>query len=186
MDRINFNDLSSGDPKVKFSTAKRIIDYAHNFPEDLYADLPAIVPLLDSSNKVLKWTAIIALGGLTKVDLANHLDQYLPKLYQMLDQGEMITANNTIIALGQFAVVKPQYRDEILGELLKVEQYQYGTDECRNIVIGKVLFSATGFFEGLAPASKLQALNFAERAINNSRHSTSDMAYEFVHKFRDK
>ncbi len=102
------------------------------------------------------------------------------KLFNLLDSGELITANHAISALSNIALAKPQYQNKITGELLKVEHYNYDTDECRNIAVGKVIL-ALGSYVGSLLGNK-SVIEFTKRQTANARPATSKKAEHLLTK----
>ena len=64
MEKINLADLSSNDPKIKYGCAKNLLVAAKENPAEIYPHLDFFVKLLDSENRILKWTAIDIIGYL--------------------------------------------------------------------------------------------------------------------------
>jgi len=178
--KINLADLSSDDPKVKYCCAKNLIAIAKENPARLYPHIDTFVKLLDGDNNVLKWTAIIIIGNLARADKDRKVDQLIGRLIGFLNAGKLITANNATMALAAIAVAKPQYQKQITEELLKVEHYDYDTDECRNIAIGKVIEAIGSYSSQLK--DKKAVIEFARRQTKNTRNATRKKAERFLKK----
>jgi hypothetical protein len=84
------------------------------------------------------------------------------------------------MALSGIAIAKPQYQKQITKELLRVEHYDYDTDECRNIAIGKVI-EAIGSYSGQLKDRKA-VIEFARRQTRNTRNATRKKAERFLKK----
>jgi hypothetical protein len=181
-DKINLADLSSDDPKVKYCCAKNLIAIAKEDPARLYPHIDTFVKLLDGQNNVLKWTAIIIIGNLARVDKEKKVDRLIGKLVGFLNAGKLITANNATMALAGIAVAKPQYQKQITRELLKVEHYDYDTDECRNIAIGKVIEAIGSYSDQLK--DKKGVIGFARRQTGNTRNATKKKAEQLLKKLK--
>ncbi len=138
-EKIDLADLQSDSAEVKYCCARNLIAIAKENPSRLYPHIDTFAKLLDGDNNVLKWTAIIIIGNLAKVDKEKKVDRLIGRLVGFLNAGKLITANNATMALASIAIAKPRYQKQITKELLKVEHYEYDTDECRNIAIGKVI-----------------------------------------------
>lgn len=180
MSKINLDDFSSTNAKVKYACAKRAIVISKDNPSDLYSDFEFFVKLLDSSNNILKWTAIQVIGNLSKADKNKKVDKLLPQIVGFLKSGKLITANNAILALSEIARNKPEYSDRIIKEFLKIEDYNFDTSECKNIAIGKVLL-ALGRLKDQIKNQK-GTLSFIEKQTNNSRNATKKKARELIKK----
>ncbi|MBI1883230.1 MAG: hypothetical protein HYS08_03360 [Chlamydiae bacterium] len=182
MNKINLSDFSSTDTKIKYACAKQTIAISKDNPSELYPDFDFFAKLLDSPNSIFKWTAIQIIGYLSRVDKKKKVDKLLPRLIDFLNGGKMITANNTILCLSEIALNKPEYQDRIINELLKIENYDYETAECRNIALGKVIL-ALGKFKGQIK-NKKEVLNFLEKQTGNTRNATKKKAHELLGKLK--
>jgi hypothetical protein len=182
MNKINLNDFSSTDTKIKYACAKQAIAISKDNPSTLYPDFDFFSKLLDSQNNILKWTAIQIIGYLSHTDKKKKVDKLLPRLIDFLNCGKMITANNTILSLSEIASHKPEYKDRIINELLKVENYNYETIECRNIALGKVILALGKFKDQIK--NKKEVLNFLERQTRNTRNATKKKAHELLGKLK--
>lgn len=177
---VNLADLSSHDPKTKYGSARSLLAIAKDSPSELYPHIEQFVELLYSENRILKWTAIDIIGLLSKVDEKGKIDILMGKMFGLLNTGNMITANHAIAALADIAVAKPEYQNRITAELLKVEHYDYDTDECRNIALGKVIL-ALGAFSGQIE-DKRAVGEFVERQTKNTRNATKKKAEQLLKK----
>jgi hypothetical protein len=181
-DKINLADLQSDSAEVKYCCAKNLIAIAKENPARLYSHIDTFVKLLDGENNVLKWTAIIIIGNLARVDKENKVDKLIGRLVGFLNAGKLITANNTTMALASIAIAKPQYQKQITAELLKVEHYDYDTDECRNIAMGKVI-EAIGSYSSQLKDRKA-VIEFAQRQTKNTRNATKKKAEQLLKKLK--
>jgi len=178
VDKINFGDLLSEDPKVKYGCTKNLLAIAKDSPDELYPHIDYFVKLLDNENQILKWTAIDIIGHLSKVDKEKRVDQLMDKLFGLLNAGKLITANHAIAALANVALAKPEYKRKITDELLKIEHYTYDTDECRDIALGKVIMAINSYFNQLK--DKKAVIEFVERQTRNKRNATKKKAEQFL------
>ena len=101
-----------------------------------------------------------------------------------MNAGKLITANNATMALAAVAIAKPQYQKQITEELLKVEHYEYDTDECRNIAIGKVIEAIGSYSTQLQ--DKKAVIEFARRQTKNTRNATRKKAERFLKKAKQR
>jgi hypothetical protein len=182
MVEINLADLSSKEPKVKYGCTKKLLAVAKENPAELYPQLDFWLELLDSKNNIIRWTAIDIVGNLARVDRARKIDVLMGKLLSLLNTGNMITANHAILALANIALAKPELQPKITDELLKVEGYNYDTDECRNIAMGTVIQALDSYFGQLK--DKEAAIEFVRRQTKNSRHATKKKAEKFLAKYK--
>lgn len=174
------HDLRSESPEIKYCAAKNAIAISETNPRRLYPQLPFFAKLLDGDNQVMKWTAIRVVGNLSQVDKSGRIKRLLPRLIGYLNSGKLITANNTIMSLTQVAKSKPELRDDILAQFMKVERYRYESEECRNIVIGKAITALGEFDDHIQNSRKIR--NFLERQTHNSRNATKTKAAKLLRR----
>jgi len=179
---INLNDFFAKTAKIKCASTKRAIAISKDNPAELYPDFDFFVELLNHENQIIKWTAIQVIGNLSKVDEKKKIDKLLPRLIKFLNCGKMITANNTILALSEIALNKPEYQKMILKEFLKVEHYNYDTSECRNVALGKVVLALGKFKEEIKDQKDI--LDFLERQTNNTRASVKKRAIKLLENLK--
>ncbi len=180
MGNLDIIGLLSEDPKVKYRCAKNILAVAREEPSRVYPNLSFFVELLDSENRIIRWTAIDIIGALARVDTAKKIDELIKRLFRLLNMGNMITAHHAISALTDIALAKPEYMPEITSEMLRVEHYNYQTVECRNISIGKVILAIGTYFDKLA--DKKATIDFVRRQTKNARNATRKKAEQFLRK----
>jgi hypothetical protein len=177
----NLNDLFSDNPKIKYGLAKRLTGIAVENPEELYPDFEFFTGLLESENKIIKWTAIDIIGFLSFVDKEKKVDKLLNKLTGYLNSGNLITANHAIECLVNISQAKQEYSDMIIKNLLKIEEYNFDTEECRNIAIGKVLLGLDLMIEKVK--NNEQVNEFTKRNTVNTRNATKKKAEKLLKKF---
>jgi hypothetical protein len=181
MEGLNLTDLSSKNTKIKYSCAKNLLAAVRKNPAKIYPHLDFFAELLNSENKILKWTAIDVIGALAKVDGAKAVDKLKDRLIGLLNTGNMITAHHAITALTDIALAKPEHQAGITNELLRIEHYNYDTDECRNITIGKVILAISTYFNNLE--GKETTIEFVRRQTKNTRNATKKKAEQFLKKY---
>jgi hypothetical protein len=182
MKTINLTDLSSKDPKTKYGCVKNLLAIAQENPAEIYPNLDFFVELLESENNIIKWTAIDIIGRLARVDETKKIGALLGRLFGLLNTGKLITANHAIMALADIALVRPEHQPKITDELLKVERYNYDTDECRNIAMGTVIRALDSYFSGLK--DREAAIDFVRRQTQNSRNATRKKAEKFLARYK--
>lgn len=166
MDKINFEDLQAKNTKIKYGCVKYILEIGKENPSQLYPKLELFIDLLENENNIIKWMAIDVIGYLARVDKKKKVDKYLDELMGFLNTGKLITANHAILALANIALAKPEYQRKITEELLKVEHYNYDTDDCRNISLGKVILAIGLYFNKLE--DRKPVIEFVERQTKNN------------------
>lgn len=183
MPTLNLKNLRSEKPEIKYCCAKRAIALSQKEPSALYPQMDVFVKLLDSENHILKWTAIIIIGNLSAADKQNKINKLVPRLVKFLHEKEMITAANSIKALGQIAKNKPSFKEKIFREFLKVEKAKYYnkgllSPECRNIAIGHVLNVLDSFRDDLP--SRKDIISFIKRQTKNNRLAVKRRAVQLL------
>jgi hypothetical protein len=179
--RINLTDLESTDPRVKYACTRNILARAREDPAALVPERDTFISLLDSDNSIIRWTAISVIGALARVDRTADIGGWMDRLIGFLNTGNMITANNAIGALGEIALARPDYRARITEEIIRVENYEYDTSECRNIAIGKAILALGTYYDSLE--DREAALAFVKRQTGNTRNATKKKAERFLKKF---
>lgn len=184
---FDFSKLRSTDPKVKYGFAKELLKTGAENPQMLYNQLDLLISLLNEKNKVLKWTGIDLMGYLSSVDKGNKIDRQIQQLVKLLHDGHLITSNHAIFALGLIALNKREHKKKIIKELLLVDKDDFETNECKNIAKGKVLEVLKQFIPDILDDK--EAIDFINRATENSRNATKKKAIELsnkIQKFREE
>jgi hypothetical protein len=178
-----FNGISSENSRVKFKSAKILRVISEKNPEILYPKMDFFINLLDSENKILKWNAMDVIGNLTSIDLKNKFDEIFKKYYSFLSAEGMITVAHVVDNSGKIAKAKPYLTQRITSELLKLEKIPTKpqlTQECKNILLGKVILAFGMYFDIIE--NKDNVISFAKRQINNTRNATKVKAEKFLKK----
>lgn len=164
----------SGNKRVKNASAKCLREISRIQPEKLYPTFDFFVELIGGKDTILKWNAIEVLSNLTEVDNDNKFNgKILNKYIFLLSDDSMVTAANTISALGKVALNKPRFRKKITGELVKVNSLPHSA-ECRNILAGKALDTFENYIDDIK--YKNEIIQFAEKQLKNSRNATRNKA----------
>ncbi len=179
---MNLDDLKNKNPKIKYACTKLLIKRVESDPRSLYPKIEFFIDLSDDENHILQWTAIDVLGGIGTICSPKDREKILKLLYQKLNCGKMITAGHATKALGNIAIAKPQHRDEIIAELLKVEKYTYDTSECRNIAIGHVI-EVLGDI-GIEKNDK--TTSWLKKQTKNTRKSTTKKAEKLLKEYANE
>jgi len=176
-----FEGLRADRPRVKFGCAKVLRLVSENDPEALYPHFDRVVALLESDNKILQWTAIIAIGNLATVDREGRIEKIAARYLEPIRGPVMITAANVMGGAAKIALAKPRLADKIAREILKVEAAQYQTPECRNVALGHSINSLAQFFAHLR---KRQAVvDMVRRQLHNPRQATRRKAERFLKRY---
>lgn len=178
-----FAGLRAEKPEIKYGCLKRLRAMSEEEPAALYPEFNRFVDMLDSENIILKWGAIIIIGNLAAVDAEDKIGRILDRYLAPISGPVMITAANTIGGAGKIARAKPRLADRIARALLRVEEANYQTPECRNVALGHVVKSLDLFFEHIGDPKPVLA--FVERQLENSRNAVKKKAAAFLKKHGD-
>jgi hypothetical protein len=173
-----FEGITSANPRVKFGSAKILRIISERNPEILYPEIDLFVKLLDSENNILRWNAMDDIANLTSVDSQNRFDSIFKKYYGSLLEGSLITAAHVVDNSGKIANAKPHLRNKITNELLKAAKIPLSTEECRNILLGKVILSFCQYVDEVKNKEKM--ISLAKRLLNNTRSATRVKAEKFL------
>lgn len=173
--------ISSENARIKFKSAKILRIISEKNPEMLYPKMDFFVDLLDSENNIVKWNAMDVIANLTFVDSKNMFDKIFEKYYGFLYEGSLITAGHVVDNSGKIANAKPNLQSRITGELLKVEEIPLPTEECRNILLGKVVLSFGQYVDQVE--NKEEMISLVKRQLNNTRNATKKKAEKFLKRF---
>ena len=169
---------SSQNKRIKNASAKCLREISRTNPKILYHEFNYFVKLINGEDTILKWNAIEVLSNLTEVDADNKFNgKILNKYISLLSDESMVTAANTVTALGKVALNKPILRKKITEELVKVDTLPH-SHECRNILAGKVLVAFGLNINALE--DKKEIIDFAENQLKNKRNATRKKAEKLL------
>ncbi|MBI3194963.1 MAG: hypothetical protein HYZ34_10950 [Ignavibacteriae bacterium] len=172
--------LSSDNPKIKSGAAKQFIAISQLHPKRLSPDLDFFINLLDNKNYIMKWMAIDVVGNLLQFEDESTKKSLLKRMFTFLHERKLITAAHAISALGTIVQANPEHRKSIITQLLKTESYTYETEECKNIVMGKVIVALNNFADELT--NKNTVREFVVRQTSNTRNATKKKAEQLLKK----
>jgi hypothetical protein len=178
------HEVSSSEPGVKYKSIKVLKLLSEENPAILYPYFSRFEELLDSNNNILKWNAIDILANLAAVDSSNRFASLFQKFYSLLHEGSLTTAAHVIDGLAKVAKARPALEDGITSGLLGVEELPLPTEECRNILRGKIV-SAFSRYCGRSGSRELM-LSFARGLLACPRPATRKKAEQFLRKFGGK
>jgi hypothetical protein len=171
---LDFKLLYDRNPKVKYGFAKELTVLATQSPQVLYPHLDELIPLLDGENQIMKWTAIDIIGHLVVAEKSGKVENVLPRLFDFLEGGQLITCNHAVFALGRIAMHIPRLRPLILNALLLVDQVQFESEECHEIAVGKVIEVLKDFIPDMIQSP--EALAFVQKTCRSKRPATAKKA----------
>jgi len=177
------NGISSENATIKFRSAKTLMVISEKNPAILYSKMDFFINLLNSENNILKWTAIDVVGNLVSIDSKNNFDKIFKKYYSLISDESMITVGHVIDNSGKIAKAKPNLTQRITNELLRMEKIPLAsnlTEECKNILLGKVILAFEKYFDQIE--NKDDVISFVKRQLHNSRNATRVKAEKFLTK----
>ena len=172
--------LQASEAKIKYGSNKVLIIISEKNPAVLYPKLDFFISQLDNENNFLKWGAIEIIANLCRVDSGHHFENIFAKFISPIHGHHMITAANTIKAANKIAGIKHNLAEKIAQEILNVENADYETTECNNIVIGQAITTLNNLFPQLK--SKKPVFEFVQRQVKNKRPATRKKAETFIRK----
>jgi len=175
-----FAGLQAPEAIIKYGSNKVLVIISEKNPAVLYPKLDFFIMQLDSENNFLKWGAIEIIANLCRIDSTHHFENVFNKYFSPIHEHHMITAANTIKAAVKIASNKHNLTEKISEEILKVEEADYETTECNNIVIGQAIKSLNELFPQLK--TKESVFAFVKRQLKNKRPATRKKAEIFIRK----
>jgi hypothetical protein len=172
--------VGSRESAVKYKSIKILRNLSKENPAALYPYFDNLVNLLDSSSNILKWNTIDILANLTAVDAKDKFGSVFRKFFGLLGEGSLITAAHVVESSPAIVKNRPSQETEITRALLNVERIPLPTEECRNILRGKVIL-AFSQYSGQS-GNKPDMTGFATQQLNNTRPATRKKAEQFVKK----
>jgi len=170
----------------KYAYEKTLRRLSEKKPEYIYPYFEVFTEMLDNENSFLKWGAIMTLANLTTVDTDKKFEKIFRKYYKPVRGPVMITAGNIIGSSAIIVRAKPELREAITNEILKVEKAEFfnkglPSPECRNIAIGQAIDMFDQIYDFIGPKSKVR--NFVKRQISNTRNQVAKRAERFMKKY---
>jgi hypothetical protein len=172
--------MSARQASIKYGCSKVLRIISQKKPEVLYPRFDFFVQFLDSDNTFLKCDAIFILANLAAVDSANTFEAIFDRYFAPISGPVLIIATNVIGGAAKIALAKPELTDKIVDALLKVEDAEYQTAECRNVALGQAIASFEQFFEQIGDKERVRQL--IKKQLTNTRKSTAQQAAQFLKK----
>jgi hypothetical protein len=164
----------SENKRIKNAAAKCLREVSRITPKKLYPEFDFFIKLIDDGDTILKWNAIEVVSNLAEVDTDSKFNgKILNKYFALLSDESMVTAANTITALGRVARNKPRLRKKITQELVKVDTLPHSA-ECRNILAGHALLAFGNYINEVRDDKEIKL--FAEKHLKNRRNATRKKA----------
>jgi hypothetical protein len=176
--------LADASPRVKYGSAKGLLQLSEEAPAALYPRFDLFARLLDGENTILRWNATRILGNLAPADREGKIENMFDHFFAPILGKEMIGAANTMQAGATIALAKPHLAGRIAAEILKVGRARYATPECRNFAMGHAIQALDRFFH-IVPEKK-RVLAFVRRQLANIRPATRRKAEKFLKKWQQE
>jgi hypothetical protein len=167
-------------PAIKYKCLKILNLISAQNPAVLYSYFEEFVKLLDSPKPIFKWNAIDIVANLSAADIDDKFGPLLDKFYGLMGEGSLITAAHVVESSAVIVKNRPDRESIVTSALLVVESIPLPTEECRNILRGKVITTFSQYFH--LSVNKPALLEFAHQQISNSRPATHKKAAQFVLK----
>jgi hypothetical protein len=165
---------ASENKRIKNASAKCLREVSRINAKILYPEFNFFVKLIDGDDTILKWNAIEVVSNLTEVDNGGRFNgNILKKYFALLSDESMVTAANTITALGKVALYKPRLRKKIIEELVNVDTLPHSA-ECRNILAGHALLAFENYIDEVEDIKEIKL--FAQKHLKNRRNATRKKA----------
>ena len=172
--------LGADEPRIKYGCSKVLRLVSQNHPAVLYPRFDFFAGLLDADNNFLKWDAARVVANLSAVDAEGKLEPILTRYLRPIRGPAMITAATVIQNAATIALSRPALAGRLGRAVLKVEQAEYQTAECRNVAIGHAIESLGRFFHLLDAKEKSAVVKFVRRQLTNRRNAVRKKAAAFL------
>lgn len=176
-----FEGLNYPKADTKYGCEKVLRLISEMEPAILYSYFDRFVKMMNGENTFHKWGAIISISNLASVDMEQKIEKLFNKYFAPVKGPVMITAANIIGNSYKIALAKPGLADKITNEILKVDEADYETDECRNVAIGHAIESFNNFYPAIK--NKKKVYEFITKQKNNTRPPVRKKAEKFLRKY---
>jgi len=166
--------------KIKFKSAKILALISKDKPETLSPHFDFFAGQLDNENNILKWNAIIVVANLTPVDSEKKFDNLFDKFYDLMKQGNLVTAANVVTNSAVIAKSKPYFEESITKKILQIDRLELPTPECYNVLKGHEITACDQYFEQIK--NKNDVITFVKKELNNTRNAVKKKAEKFLKK----
>lgn len=152
-------------------------------PEALYPYFDRLLPYLTHENNILRYGMIVILSNLSVVDKENWFSKIYDEYFGIIKQPLLIPAANVVKASKTIIKAKPELADKIIADILRIENYDYETPECKNIILGHAILT---FHQTMGLVNRKfvkSIIKFVWNSQNNSRPGTRNKALKFLKKY---
>jgi hypothetical protein len=175
--------IRSREAAVKYKCIKILRIISAKSPAVLYPYFDMFAGLLDGTNNILKWNAIDIIGNLTAADTENKFGPLFDKYYGLMEEGSLITAAHVVESSPVIIKYRPELKDRITAILFNIDRISLPSEECRDILRGKVIFAFSRYAD--ISQNKAGMLEFASKLVQRRviRKATRKKAERFVKKY---
>lgn len=170
--------------KYKFKSAKILSLISKDKPEIIYPHFEFFAEQLDNENTILKWNAIIIVANLTPVDSEKMFDKLFEKYYDLMKQGNLVTAANVVANSSVIAKSKPHFEESITQKILQIDSLELPTPECYNVLKGHAITTFDQYFEQIK--NKSAVIAFVKKELDNNRNAVKKKAETFLKKWGNR
>ena len=167
--------------KYKFKSAKILTLISKDKPEILYPNFGFFVEQLDNENTILKWNAIIIVANLTPVDSEKMFDKLFEEFYDLMKQGNLVTAANVVTNSPVIVRSKPYFEESITQKILQIDSLELPTPECYNVLKGHAITTFDQYFNQIR--NKSEVIAFVKKELDNTRNAVKKKAEKFLMKW---
>lgn len=167
--------------RVKFGCFNTLVLISEKEPEVIYPYFDSFADCLNSDNKIIKLGGIKILSNLSRVDGDKKFDRIFDKYYSFISDPAMTAAANASKGSSIIAEAKPYLAERISDQLLKVNEFTYKTEECKNILIGHVISAFDKII--LLLENRSPVLDFVKNNTDNPWNATRTKAQKFLKKY---
>jgi hypothetical protein len=162
----------------RFAAGKALTVTAEKDPSRVYPHFDAIVRLMESESKIVRWNALQIVARLACVDIECKIDSHLDRYLAMIGCGNLVSAANAIQGAARIGADRPDLLERIVPAILDVERAAFETPECRNVAIGQVLTACRDLGAGVTGLPAVRA--FIRRQRTNPRAAVARSAERLV------
>ena len=177
IDELN-HAISLDNEKLRDASIRTLRIVSERSPELTYNFIYYYDFLLGSLEEFVKWNATYIIANHARVDKSNKIDdQIVNKFNKQLKDKNIKIAAHTASCIWLIAKYQPQYRSQIIDNLVAVDQLERD-EEDREILASK---SISALYELWQLADqKEEILGFVNRHVDSSRPGTKKKAEQFI------
>ncbi len=180
--KIVLDGWKYGDGAVRSGCEKILIWMSEREPALLYQHFDFLCGFLKSPNQTLHVAAVNILMNLLVVDRDERFENRIDDFYYAMKGPNITMAVNLVNVSEKLAALKPQYLNKVVPRLMSAESGKFQNDDCRDIVIGKVLDFILQFYPQLK--EQLSTINqWIKRQAANKRIATRKKAKAAIEKY---